>query len=1181
MKKTLLILLVILTLTACVPTPTPTPAPSPSPSPTTAPPPTATPVPTAPVLIGELQTGVPGDNNREFIELYNPTADPLDMAGYRLVYRLASSKEDLPIYAWETTAWLPAHGHLLLVREGQEDAFGVVADGLFTQPLNTNGGGLALRDPDGAIVDCVGWGNAPEIFVEGSPAPVPENGSSIERLPGGAEGNGQDTDDNSADFVLNPAPALQNVGSLPTPAESNRFFITLSAPATVEPGRRFDYRLEVVNHTGGPAQEVQIAFRVPVSLTIIAASDDGLVDGNLVLWTAAEMGADETRALSVTVETPRTYVTLLAQDYAVRAADYPPEPGPAVRTRVTGGILPIAAARSRALMGEIVTVEGVATMYTGGYYAGTNNAKFYLQDESGGIQIQCFDENGAIPTVQIGDRVRVTGEVGAYRNAMQIVHQENPTDIVILGHDEPPAPQEVTVAQAAGDPAVSGRLIAVTGQAIRIEEFTYSYEIDLADDTGHVLLVYVDKLTGMDLDIEKMEVGHRYTIAGISEMYNDTFQLKPRLPADIAEIYPPVLAVTADAPHNVLPGETLAYTFTVFNHTGDDFHNVVLTATLPAGPAALVDIGDSGLLDSGVLRWTLPALPAGQNATFHFTAAATGDAGRISVARYAAWADEWPLHETGLPLLTFIGDSVPIYAIQGPGFTSPYKLDFVDTAGLVTGLFPGLGGFWIQSLTPDDDPATSEGLFVYVGDLDIPPVTVGDVVRVHGRVRERSNQTELHLTARDDITITAPADAADEPLPTPVELHPPTATDAAPSYYEPLEGMLVGVTEPALAVAPTSKYGEYVLVRADTGVERVMHGQETGLFIIVDDGALVRHDDSTTLPYTVRTGDRVGNIVGPLAYTFGHYKIEPLAEPEVLTAPVGPLPQLLPPGPDELSIASFNVENFFDSKDPHKPSDPPKPTRSEYEHKRDQIATAIAALGLPTIIGLQEVENIGVLEDLAAHPLLADYGYQAALIEGPSSRDIDVGFLVRSDRATLEGVGQYQAPEGLFSRPPLMITVTLHTASAGDLTVYAIVNHFISKAGGETLTEPRRVLEAEWNAHLVDEILIRDPQAYVAVLGDLNDYYDSPPLQALTAGDLPGGRLVHTAEMIPPNERYSYIFQGVSQLLDHILVTPALAAHQVRADALHINADYPPPAPDATTPYHCSDHDPVLAVFSW
>ncbi len=1157
----------LLALAACMPQETPTTAP------------TETPLPITPLVISEVQAGATGNNNLEFIELYNATAAPLDLEGYALAYRLATSQEDTLIYAWAENTPVPAHGHYLLVRVGQEDAIGVVADAEFDQSLNTKGGGLALLNPQGQIVDSVGWGNAPEAFVEGSPAPVPENDTSIERLPGGEEGNFGDTGDNSADFVVNPAPDPQNVGSLPTPVEAERFFITLVAPSTVEPGAQFDYELEVTNHTGNTTHDVQIVFTVPLSLTIVSASDGGEVrglpsaSGGAVQWTLAEMADGDMVSRRVTVETPLTYATLMAREYSVQAGDWPEEAfGAPVRTRVEGGIIPIGTART--LMGEIVTVEGVATMYTGGYYAGTNNAKFYIQDESGGLQIQCFDDNGTPPEVTLGDRVQVTGEVGAYRNSMQIVPGSNQDDVVILGQEEAPAPQEATVAQAASDSAVSGRLIAVTGQATRVEEFTYSYEIDLADDQGYVALVYVDKLTEMELEIEKIEVGHQYTIAGISEMYNETFQLKPRIPADIVEVFPPVLAVEADAPHNVLPGETLTYIFTVFNHTDAPFTGVTVTSTLPAENAALATIEDGGEQEGDTLRWTIPTLLAHENRSVHFAVTATGDAGTIAVEDYAAWANEWPTHETNLPLLTFIGDSVPIYAIQGPGFGSPYKLDFVDTDGVVTGIFPELEGFWMQGLEPDGDPATSEGLFVFTGDHSIE-VQVGDRVEVHGRIRERSNQTELHITAPEDVVVTA----TDLEMPEPVELDPPVKAETASAYYEPLEGMLVSVTDPAVAVAPTSKYGEYVLVRAEHGIRRVLRGQETGLFIMVDDGAATRHDDGTTLPYVIRTGDGVGHLVGPLAFTFDNYKIEPLGSPATIPVVEGPFPQLEQPGPDEFSVATFNVENFFDNEDPHRPSDPPKPTRSEYERRRDQIVETIAALGAPTIVGLQEVENVGVLEDVAAQPGLAGYDYQAALIEGPSSRDIDVGFLVRGDRATLEGVGQYQAPEGLFSRPPLMITVTVHTASAGDVAVYAIANHFISKSGGEALTEPRRVMEAQWNAGLVDRILAADPDAYVVVLGDLNDYYDSAPLRALTEGDTPGGQLVNALGALPPEGRYSYIFQGVSQLLDHILATPALAAHQVRVDVLHINADYPPPDPADPNPYHCSDHDPVVAVF--
>ena len=1168
-----IVVVLLLALAACAVQETPTTSP------------TETPLPVTPLVISEVQAGATGNNNLEFIELYNATTASLDLNGYALVYRLATSADGLPVYAWTESTPVPAYGHYLLVRVGQE--VGVVPDAGFDQPLNTKGGGLALLDSQGQVVDSVGWGSAPEAFTEGSPAPVPENDTSIERLPGGEEGNSGDTGDNSADFVVNSAPAPQNVGSLPTPVEAGRFFITLAAPPTVEPGTQFDYELEVTNHTGNTTHDVVIAFTVPLSLTVISASDGGQVSdlppsqggaGGVVEWTLAEMADDDAVSRRVTVETPPTYTTLVAREYSVRAGDWPQAAlGAPVRTRVEGGIIPIGTART--LMDEIVTIEGVATMYTGGYYAGTNNAKFYLQDESGGIQIQCFDDNGTPPVVALGDRVRVTGEVGAYRNSMQIVPLSNPDDVVILSSwdEEAVEPQAVTVAQATSDPAVSGRLIAVTGQATRVEEFTYSYEIDLADDQGNVALVYVDKLTGMELEVEQVEVGHQYTIAGISEMYDEKFQLKPRIPTDIVEVFPPVLAVEADAPHNVLPGETLIYTFTVFNHTGAPFTGVTVTSTLPAENAALAAIEDGGEQEDGILRWVIPTLPAHDSRSVHFAVTATGGVGTISVERYAAWANEWPTHETNLPLLTFIGGSVPIYAIQGPGFASPYKLDFVDTEGVVTGIFSELEGFWIQGLEPDDDPSTSEGLFVFTGENPglLADVQVGDRVDVHGRVRERSNQTELHITAPEDVVVIATG----LEMPEPVELNPPVEAEAAVVYYEPLEGRLVSVTDPAVVVAPTSKYGEYVLVRAEHGIRRVLRGQETGLFIMVDDGSAVRHDDGTTLPYVVRTGDGVGHLAGPLAFTFGNYKIEPLGPPATIPVVEGPVPQLEQPGPDEFSVATFNVENFFDSKDPHRPSDPPKPTRSEYERKRDQIVDTIVALGAPTVIGLQEVENVGVLEDVAAQPGLAGYEYQAALIEGPSSRDIDVGFLVRGDRATLEGVGQYQTPESLFSRPPLMITVTAHTASAGNVTVYGIVNHFISKSGGEALTEPRRVLEAQWNAGLVDCILAADPDAYVVVLGDLNDYYDSAPLRALTGGDIPGGQLVNVLGTLPSEERYSYIFQGVSQLLDHILVTPAMAARQARVEVLHINADYPPPDPADLSPRHCSDHDPVVAVF--
>ena len=97
----------------------------------------------------------------------------------------------------------------------------------------------------------------------------------------------------------------------------------------------------------------------------------------------------------------------------------------------------------------------------------------------------------------------------------------------------------------------------------------------------------------------------------------------------------------------------------------------------------------------------------------------------------------------------------------------------------------------------------------------------------------------------------------------------------------------------------------------------------------------------------------------------------------------------------------------------------------------------------------------------------------------------------------------------------------------------------------------------------------------MAVIGDLNSFYTSLPINTLRDAGLE-----HVFDLLPWEERYTYIYQGVSQALDHILVTPNLMDLILRVDILHVNADYPLPLSDDTSPYHKSDHDPVIVVFT-
>jgi predicted extracellular nuclease len=408
-----------------------------------------------------------------------------------------------------------------------------------------------------------------------------------------------------------------------------------------------------------------------------------------------------------------------------------------------------------------------------------------------------------------------------------------------------------------------------------------------------------------------------------------------------------------------------------------------------------------------------------------------------------------------------------------------------------------------------------------------------------------------------------------------VELDPPEDEAESLLYYEALEGMLVQVSAPATAVAPTSKYGEYVLVREEREIERVLRGDPTGMLIFVDDGSETSHADQSTLPYVVQTGDTVFSVTGPLAFTYEKYKVEPLLRPTIITHTAA-LPRLPEVGADSFAVATFNVENLFDTRLPH-PSDPPRPTRDAYELDLAKTANAIVSMGLPTIVGLQEVENVEILEDLVEQEALVEAGYVPVLIEGTDSRGIDVGYLVRGDRATVEGTEARPAPQGLTSRPPLLITVTVELAS-GPQRVYLLNNHFTSMAAGEEATEPRRTAQAAWNVLLVEEILQREPDAAVVVLGDLNSFYASEPLDTLREGGL---RHVYENGEIVPELPYTYIFQGVSETLDHVLVTPALYEHLTGVTALHINADFPPPLPGDPSARRVSDHDPLIAVFTF
>ncbi|WP_420642322.1 endonuclease/exonuclease/phosphatase family protein [Candidatus Leptofilum sp.] len=1169
----ILYLVLGLLLTACEaeesPTATPVPATAvPNPAPTATSEPNDEPaIQTEGVFFSELLPGVPGSNSKEFIELYNASLEPVDLMGWSIFYLLGDGQEQALVYRWTETAVIPPQGHMLLVREGQD--VGAAADGFFTQSLFERRGGLLLRNKTQQTVDLLGWGDAPAEFTAGEPVAAPNDGASLERLPGGEAGNGQNSSSNAVDFAALATPNPQNSGSPITPQPNEFLTIDVSAPEAIPPGSEFVLSIEVGNVSDTAVSNITISLPIASHFELLAAPDNAELGNGRLIWIIPEIGANSSQTAEISLQSPFTYTDTLLAGYFADAEGYLAAFGQPRLISMAGGAIPIATARD--LVGSVVSVEGIATMYTGGFFAGSTGNKFYLQDETGGIQVFVPGGQGQV-NVKIGDLVRVTGLIEPFRDSLELIPQAVPQDVEVLGTAELPEPLPVTVLDVNNSDAILGELVVIEGTALAVEEGSFDYQIQIDQGSGETATILIEKDTGATAEL--VAVGQDYRIVGVSEFYQGVRQIKPRLQSDIVEIIPPIVLLEMQTNNTANPGEVLTYTVTAANYTAEPLTNLFIELEVPGGQANELQVqpDENGTSANGIVAWSVDELAAngGTAVLQYFFTVPDEQIEPLQATPAQLTADEQLDPVLSNSFTTFLGDSVPIWAIQGEGDRSPYVGIEAATRGVVTAVFPELNGFFIQDLEPDDNPATSDGLFVFTGVLPIT-VQVGDLLELNGRVREISSQTALQVESLAGIVLNSPGYTnVFEPIP----YDPPQDLAEALAYNEALEGVLVGLVEPALVVGPTTRFGEYALVYEKWGVTSVARTDESGFVIYVDDGSTVAHDDQSSLPYAVASGDTVANLVGPLAYTFGNYKIAPIVLPDVEMAE-RPLPTIRAATEDELSIATFNVENLFDLLSPH-PSSPPLPTVFEYRAKLAKIAETIVAMGSPTIIGLQEVENLDVLQDLVEQEVIANFGYEPFLVEGNDSRGIDVAYLVRSDRATVESFAQVDAPGELFARPPLAITVTAHLEN-GDQTVILLNNHFLSLSAGEEATEPVRTAQAAWNVEVMAELSAENPEAHFVVLGDLNSFYQTLPLDTLEAAGLQ-----HVYRFLPDGERpYTYIFEGRTQTLDHILVSPTLFEQITLVEALHTNADYPIGDPEDSSPRRVSDHDPLVVIIDF
>ena len=580
--------------------------------------------------------------------------------------------------------------------------------------------------------------------------------------------------------------------------------------------------------------------------------------------------------------------------------------------------------------------------------------------------------------------------------------------------------------------------------------------------------------------------------------------------------------------------------------------------------------------------------------------------------------------------------------IQGPGPRSPYAGTIVSTTGVVTGRKSN--GFFIQSPegATDGNAATSEGLFIFTSAAPAATLTPGTLVLVTGRV--------LEFVPAADPTSAPLTEIAESPsivvrgsgmsLPAPQELRADDDTLARGSEtLERFEGMRVRV---ASLTTSSGTLGTVSEANATGSSNGVFYGVVTGVarpfreagIDVTQQGVpadapccvplnlgtpeLLRVDSDGqpgAAAINLTTGSVVRNLVGPLDFSFRAYTVlpDPATPPEVLLAP---LPGAMrAPADDEFTVASFNLERFFDTIDDPGVGDAVLSSAAYLTRLRKASLHMRALMHLPSIIAVQEVENLSTLQMLATflnrearEARVLKTQYEAYLQEGNDPGGIDVGVLVDRARVevfqfTQEGRGEVfrfgtGATEPVHDRPPVVVQARVRTDGGATRAITVVVAHMRSLIDIDSPTAgPRvrfkRALQAESLAALVDRRLRADSQESLLVVGDLNafefsdGYVDvvgtmrgapAPRDQVLQpTRDLLDPDLVNLGDLVAARERYSYVFDGIAQTLDHMLASPALVPAVTAFGYVRGNADAPEVwRSDATRPERISDHDPAL-----
>jgi uncharacterized protein len=599
------------------------------------------------------------------------------------------------------------------------------------------------------------------------------------------------------------------------------------------------------------------------------------------------------------------------------------------------------------------------------------------------------------------------------------------------------------------------------------------------------------------------------------------------------------------------------------------------------------------------------------------------------------------------------GDVTLISTVQGSGASSPLAGRRITVEAVVTALTTSddaLSGYYLQEQDADQDadPATSEGLEVLCAAACPAGLEAGDLVRATGVVGESFAMTRLDTSGTDALSTVVASGLA---RPTPATITLPAADSLRTStLFEHVEGMLTTVTTPLVVTEffNLAQFGEIVLApsrayqfshtSAPSASGFAAHQAELARSrIVLDDDNDDRNDatsgpdDNEPYPYPsgglsvddrFRGGDTIEQLTGVLQYGFGSWRMRPAATETYAFAQTNPRTAAPEEVGGRLTVASFNVLNYFRTIDTtsSNSSGPCGPSgtmdcrgadsEAELERQRAKIVAALTAMD-PDVAGLIEIQNdddvalAHLVEGLNAATAPGTYDYLRTGTIGTDA--IKLAFVYKP--ASVELVGTHAVLDSTVdprfqdnrSRPAL--AQTFREQATGELVTVS-VNHFKSKGSACGTADPDRGdgagncdLTRTGAAEALGDWLATDPTSSgdpdVLVIGDLNAYKREAPITALRDRGY-----TDLIERFGGEQAYGYLFDGQLGYLDHALADEALAPQVTGATEWHINADeiqlldYNDTVRDAgeaaferkstarplyaADPYRSSDHDPVL-----